>query len=187
MAIFADAVRPILDYAASHPIPTPYTPPVVETGILVGLTAGGGTLTFPGTTPANRSFITIGTKIYTFVTSTPGNEGEVLIGGSANAAATNLSYAINRNSGGGAGTGDGTLYKAAAANVNVSATNPVAKQVVCTARYLGAQYASKIITSASISPNSFGSWGLGVTTLTGGTDANLCNESSIDILIDIKP
>ena len=182
MAIFADAVRPILDYAASHPIPTPYTPPVVETGILVGLTAGGGTLTFSATTPADNSTITIGTKVYKFKTTLstgPQIEGEVLIGASSTTASQNLNAAINH------AAGFHLTYEVAVANSNVSSTNPASKIVIFTAKFLGTQYAAQIITIAGTSPNTFAGWI--AATLTGGTDANLCTEALLDILIDLKP
>lgn len=81
--------------------------------------AASGTLTSNNTNVSNNDTVTIGTKVYTFKTSLTPTEGEVLIGGSADASLLNLIRAINHT-----GTPD-TDYKVAAANTQVSAVSSV--------------------------------------------------------------
>jgi hypothetical protein len=78
--------------------------------------AADGTLTSDGTSPANNDTVTIGSQTYTFKTALTGAANEVLIGGSAAAALTNLKKAINNSGVPGTDYGTGTV-----ANASVSA------------------------------------------------------------------
>lgn len=90
-----------------------------------------GSITLSTAEPADGDTITIGTKTYTFQTSLTNVDGNILIGGSLTAAATNLFNAIN-NTGGGT---PGTDYAAAmTTNTSASATNPSAGVVDLTAK-----------------------------------------------------
>jgi hypothetical protein len=81
--------------------------------------AAVGTLTSDNTNVANNDTVVIGGKTYTFKSSLTPTEGEVLIGGSADASLLNLIRAINHT-----GT-PGTDYSCAAANTQVSAASSV--------------------------------------------------------------
>ena len=81
--------------------------------------AATGTLTSDNTNVADGETVTIGSKVYTFKTSLTPTEGQVLIGGSADASLLNLIGAINHT--GSPGTG----YSVAAANTSVSAAASV--------------------------------------------------------------
>ena len=173
---------PILDYALTHPVAV-YTPPApivpAANTIVIGLTAGGGTLTSDTTIPSDTTgTVTVGATIYVFKTTltvTPGVEGEVLIGGSATAAFNNLVKAINR-------TGvNGTDYWIAALNPNILAAGPYPTMTI-TARFNGTEYAASIATSASATSHM--AWSF--LRLTGGTDSVLCTEETVtvDIITD---
>lgn len=82
-------------------------------------TAGTVTLTSDNTNVANTETVTIGNKVYTFKTALTPTEGEVLIGGSADASLLNLINAINHT-----GTPN-TDYKCAAAHTQVTAASAV--------------------------------------------------------------
>jgi hypothetical protein len=84
------------------------------------LAAAGTSLTSNNTNVSDGDTVTIGEKVYTFKTSLTPTEGEVLIGGTADASLLNLIRAINHT-----GTPD-TDYKCAAANTTASADSAVA-------------------------------------------------------------
>jgi hypothetical protein len=84
-------------------------------GTPVNAVASIGTLTSDNTNVANNATVTIGTKVYTFKDTLTPAEGEVLIGGDADASLLNLINAINHT-----GTPD-TDYKCAAVHPLVSA------------------------------------------------------------------
>ena len=119
--------------------------------------AATNTLTSDATAPADGDIVTIGAKTYTLKTALTPTEGEVLIGGSAAAALTNLKSAINHT-----GVPD-TDYKCAAAHPTVSAGTITATTLVVTA--LTAGTAGNSLASTETSAHL--SWG--AATLTGGT------------------
>lgn len=80
-----------------------------------GAVAASAVLTSDNTNVANNATVTIGAKTYTFKTALTPAEGEVLIGGSADASLLNLKNAINHT-----GTPD-TDYKCAAVHPTVTA------------------------------------------------------------------
>lgn len=94
--------------------------------------AATGTLTSTGAIPADGDTVTLGSKTYTLKTTLTGVNGQVLIGGSAANALTNLYSAINLT-----GTA-GTDYAAATtANVSVEATAHTATTLSVSARAVG--------------------------------------------------
>src|ERR1035437_2667446 len=127
--------------------------------LVVASVAAHSTLTSNDTTPTAGDTVTIGDKVYTFVSPIGVTEGNVLLGASATASLTNLFNAINH------GTGSGTTYVAAAANAYVSATNPTADTVVLTALFSG-DVGNHVVTTTTISGPTL-SWPGG--TLNSGT------------------
>lgn len=118
--------------------------------------ASTGTLTSDNTNVANTETVTIGAKVYTFKTALTPTEGEVLIGADADASLLNLIRAINH------GATDGTNYKAAAANANVSAATAVTSHAfLLTAKAVGV--AGQVATTETSAHLAFGA-----ATLTGG-------------------
>lgn len=71
----------------------------------------------PSGNPANTNTITIGTRVYTFVTGTPSVDGQVKIGGTVALTLTNLVNAINKSGG-----TPGTDYFVSAADPIVGGT-----------------------------------------------------------------
>ena len=119
-----------------------------------------GTLTLGGV-PGDTQTVTIGAKVYTFQTVLTNVNGNVLIGATAAASATNLFNAINMTGGG----APGVDYAAATtANTDVVATNGVAAQVLATAIVAGTAANAKATTSTV----ALGTWS--AATLTGGVD-----------------
>lgn len=117
-----------------------------------------GTLTSDATAPANNSTVTIGGTTYTFKTAITAAAGDVLIGGSAAAALTNLKSAINHT-----GT-PGTDYAAATPiDPNVVAGTLTATTLFVTA-IVGNGAGNLIVTTQA--GTSHTTWG--ATTLTGG-------------------
>lgn len=98
--------------------------PAVTAGrIKIDVSAGGtkatGTLTSDNTNVSDADTVTIDAKVYTFKTALTPTEGQVLIGGSADASLLNLIRAINHT-----GT-PGTDYSCAAAHPTVTAAAAV--------------------------------------------------------------
>lgn len=81
-------------------------------------------LTSNNTNVSNNDTVTLGAKTYTFKTALTPTEGEVLIGGNADASLLNLIRAVNRT-----GTPD-TDYKCAAVHPTVSASASVTNHTV---------------------------------------------------------
>lgn len=105
-------------------LPPTYAPdqdPHMPQGIAVDiLSAAKAVLTSDNTNVADSATVTLGNKIYTFKTALTPLEGEVLIGGSADASLLNLIRAVNHT-----GTPD-TDYKCAAAHTQIIADAAVA-------------------------------------------------------------
>lgn len=126
-----------------------------------------GTLTSTGTAPSDGNTVTIGSTVYTFKTALTPTAFEVLIGGSAAAALTNLKSAINLT-----GT-PGTDYAAATTiHPTVTGTTLTATTLVVAAKTAGT--AGNAIATTEVSLQL--SWG--TATLTGGTDAGTVNKNS---------
>ena len=107
---------------------------MTDPGNPTGGTAATGTLTATGT-PAANATVKIGAQTYKLVTSLSGGgttANEVLIGGSAASALTNLKSAINRTAG--AGTKYGSLTTL---NLSVSAGALTLTQLMVTANVVG--------------------------------------------------
>ena len=81
-----------------------------------------GTLTSDGTAPANNDTVTVDTHVYTFKTTLTGAANEILIGGSASAALTNLKAAINGAAGAGSTYGTGTVAHTTVAASTLTST-----------------------------------------------------------------
>lgn len=130
---------------------------IAVTTVTVGTATG--TLTSNNTNVSANDTVTIGTKVYTFKSSLTPTEGEVLIGGSADASLLNLIRAINHT-----GTPD-TDYKCAAANADVSAASSVTSHAFAvTALVAGIDGA--VATTKATATTAVLSWG--AATLTGG-------------------
>lgn len=84
-------------------------------------TEASGLLTASGT-PANSDTVTIGSQVYTFVTSLSGSAYQVLIGASTSAALTNLAAAVNASSGSGTTYGTGTVINSLARSGTVTSS-----------------------------------------------------------------
>jgi len=109
----------------------PLTTPLVSLTFLAGVQATG-TLTSNNTTPSDGDTVTIDDKVYTARTTLTPLEGEVLIGGSADAFLLNLIRAINHS-----GTPN-TDYKCALPHPTVTAaTSVTAHAFAITARVPG--------------------------------------------------
>lgn len=117
-----------------------------------------GTLTSDNTNVANNDTVTIENKTYTFKTALTPTEGEVLIGGSADASLLNLIRAINHS-----GTPD-TDYKCAAAHTQVTAATSVTSHAFTVTSILSGTAPNAYATTET---SAHLSWG--ATTLTGGT------------------
>jgi hypothetical protein len=129
------------------------------------------TLISDNTAPADGDTVTIGTKVYTFKTALTPTEGEVLIGGSADASLLNLIRAINHT-----GTPN-TDYKCAAAHPLVTAAPAVtAHAFAVTAKTPGTGGNSIATTETSTHL----SWG--PATLTGGV-ADLLSAATVQIIL----
>jgi hypothetical protein len=129
---------------------------VAATGILTASAA-----------PADGDTVTIDTVTYTFRTALTPAEGEVLIGGTAATALTNLQSAINH-------TGNpGTDYSCAAAHPTVTATANTATTQAVAADTKGTS-GDSIVTTA-VSSNL--SWG--AATLASGVDGSLGKANEI--------
>lgn len=141
---------------------------------MVGSGAGSsasGTLTSTNVNVSNNDTVTIGTKVYTYKTSLTPTEGEVLIGGSADASLLNLINAINHT-----GTPD-TDYKCAAQNADVSAaTSVTAHAFAITARASGTAGNSIATTETAVTLSFTGSL------LTGGGSAVTFKAVPVGIL-----
>lgn len=120
--------------------------------------------------PANNETVTVGTTdgstaaAYTFKTALSGGTGnpyEVLIGATLLDTLENLVNAIIAGSGSGTTYGDGTV-----ANFDVTAEQLPINQIQATALYAGT--AGNAIAVSDTASN--GTWGSGVTTLSGGED-----------------
>jgi len=125
----------------------------------VGLTPGEATFTATGNM-ADGDVIVIGTRSYKFQTVLTAVDGHVLIGGTTAATLLNLVNAINDNGGG----TPGTDYSVTQSDPNVTATLASLTSVLV----------SDVNTNANSIPvayapfgSSHGSWGAGVTTLSG--------------------
>lgn len=94
------------------------TPGTIANGVGTAI-AATATLTSNNTNVSAADTVTIGGKVYTFVTPVGSTEGNVLIGADADASLLNLIRAINHT-----GTPD-VDYKCAAANANVTAATSV--------------------------------------------------------------
>jgi hypothetical protein len=121
--------------------------------------AATGTLTSTGTNVSNGDTVTINTTVYTFETSLSGTaNGQIHIGGSADASLLNLINAINHT-----GT-PGTDYVNAAVDPTVSAATSVTSHAfVVTALNSGAS-ANTVVTTKSAATLSWGG-----STLAGGS------------------
>lgn len=128
---------------------------------LVGNTAASGTLTSDNTNVADGATVTIDTKVYTFRTALTPTEGEVLIGGSADASLLNLIRAINHT-----GTPN-TDYKCAAAHPTVSAAASVTSHAFAITALTAGVGGNSIATTETSAHLSFGS-----ATLTSGATAD---------------
>lgn len=99
----------------------------------VNAVAATQTVTSDNTNVSNNDTVTVNGKSYTFKTSLTPAEGEVLIGGSADASLTNLAHAIN-----GTGGTAGTDYQVAAAHPTVGAGTVSSHVITLTALAKGA-------------------------------------------------
>lgn len=122
-----DTIQSAIVFSSGVPIDVTANASVSAGGLLVldvdtyKGTKASGTLTSDNTNVADGETVTIGPKVYTFkdTLTVPAVEGEVLIGGSADASLLNLINAINHT-----GT-PGTDYNCAAANTQVVAATSV--------------------------------------------------------------
>lgn len=129
----------------------------------VTLGTATGTLTSNAATPTDGDTITIGNKTYTLKTTLGTTEGQVLIGGSAANALSNLKKAINHDTGDGVHPAN-TKYYCAAAHTQVSGGALGATTLVVTA--LAAGLAGNVATTKVTATTAHLSWG--AATLTGG-------------------
>jgi hypothetical protein len=153
--------------AASAPL-TALGASILTYKTLVGTTASVGTLTSDNTNVSAGETVTIGFKVYTFRTSLVA-EGDVLIGGSADASLLNLINAINHT-----GT-PGTDYMCAGANVQVSAAVSVTAHAFAVTALVAGLAGNSIVsteTSAHLA------WG--AATLASGAGANAVGVLIID-------
>lgn len=120
-----------------------------------------GTLTSNNTNVSNNDTVTIGNKTYTFKTALTPTEGEVLIGGSADASLLNLIRAINHT-----GTPN-TDYKCAAAHTQVTAASAVTAHAFAITSIL-AGATGEYATTETATTLSFGA-----AKLTGGSSVKL--------------
>lgn len=116
-----------------------------------------GLLTSNNTDVSNNDTVTIGTKTYTFKTALTPTEGEVLIGGTADASLLNLIRAINHT-----GTPN-TDYKVAVANPDVTAAAAVTAHTFLVTSRLDGTASNSIVTTEVAATLSWGG-----TTLAGG-------------------
>jgi hypothetical protein len=126
-----------------------------------------GTLTSTGDAPSDGDQVTIDTKTYTFKTALTPTEGEVLIGGSAEAALTNLKSAINHT-----GTPN-TDYKCAAVHTTCWASTLTSTTLLVLAKADGTggnAYSTTTPTGTTLS------WG-GLTLSGGETYVETADES----------
>jgi len=112
-------------------------------GTPVGAVKATVTLTNDTTNVSNNDEVVLGDKTYTFKTTLTPSEGEVLIGGDADASLLNLIRAINHT-----GTPD-THYKCAAAHTQVSAAASVTAHSVLITSLLGGTDANDYETTTS--------------------------------------
>lgn len=135
------------------------------TGIYVKYTQTGdvaatGTLTSNNTNVSDADTVTIGSKVYTFKTALTPTEGEVLIGGSADASLLNLIRAINH-------TGTyGTDYYVSVANAQVSAASSVTSHTFAVTALSTGTAGNSIATTETAATLSWGA-----ATLASGVDA----------------
>jgi hypothetical protein len=129
-----------------------------------------GTLTSDNTNVSNNDTVTIGSKVYTFKTALTPTEGEVLIGGSADASLLNLIRAINHS-----GTPN-TDYKCAAADPLVTAATSVTAHAFAVTAILGGVAGNAY---ASTETSAHLSWG--GATLAGGSDTNTITATSAQV------
>lgn len=123
-------------------------------GLQTLLSKSTDTLTSDNTNVADGATVVIGNKIYTFKTALTPTEGEVLIGGSADASLLNLIRAINHS-----GTPD-TDYKVAAANPDVTAATAVTAHAFAVNLISGRAVNSSIALSETSAHLSWGGTGL---------------------------
>ena len=141
----------------------------VDGNVWIGTTVATGTLTLTANA-ANGETVTIGGKTYTFQTVLTNVNGNVLIGGTADASLANLIDAINL------GPTAGTDYAAATTlHPTVSAADGTGTTMVVTANATGSS--GNTITTTETSAN--GSWGSGA--LTGGSGSA---QTSVNNLLD---
>lgn len=114
--------------------------------------------------PTDGNTVTIDTKTYTFKTALSPAEGEVLIGGSATAALSNLNDAINHT-----GT-PGTDYSCAAAHPTVISALQTTETLVVNCRFTGAQGNTIVTSSVGATLN----WSFD--TLTGGAESDVAAQ-----------
>lgn len=125
----------------------------------VDAVAASSTLTSTNVNPGDTKAVTIGSKTYTFKTALTPTEGEVLIGGSADATLLNLINAINHT-----GTPD-TDYSCAAAHPTVSAASSVTSHAFAVTALTKGTAGNAIVTSDNSAELSFTG-----ATLAGGID-----------------
>jgi hypothetical protein len=135
-----------------------------------------GTLTSNNTNVSNADTVTVGGKTYTYKTALTPTEGEVLIGGSADASLLNLIRAINHT-----GTPD-TDYKCAAANANVSADAAVVAHAFKVHALVGGETGDAI---ASTKVAATLTWS--AATLTGGSSLSFKSVSSLSSMTGGAP
>jgi hypothetical protein len=132
-----------------------------------------GTLTSNNTNVSNNDTVTIGTKTYTFKTALTPTEGEVLIGGSADASLLNLIRAINHS-----GTA-GTDYSVAVANTQVTAATSVTSHTFAVTAIVGGTGGNSIASTETAATLSWGA-----TALAGGTNPT---AGQVRVYISVTP
>lgn len=161
-AAVAISLPDLVNLALTQETGLTWTPPVVLTQVAAAAcaatAAATGTLTSDNTNVSDGDTVTIGSKTYTFKTALTPTEGQVLIGGSADASLLNLIRAINHT-----GTPD-TDYKCAAANTQVSAAASVTSHA-----FVVTAITSGLAGNAIATTETSGHLSWGAAALTGGT------------------
>ena len=138
-------------------------------------TSAVGTLTLTGI-PGNTLTVTIGTKVYTFLTTLTQLDGSVLRGATASASIDNLIAAINQTG------GAGVLYGAPTVpHPSVIALVAAGDTMTALAKEIGTD-GNSIATTETLSN---GSWG--DTTLDGGSFGNAAQDNNFVITLPTSP
>lgn len=135
----------------------------------VGATYARNFLTSNGTNVSNGDTVTVGGKVYTFVTALTPTEGQVLIGSTQLNSLQNLIYAINH-------TGVPTVnYSCALPNAQVRAVSTIVSQVVTVVAVTSGSSQNSVVTTTT---STVLAWT--TTTLTGGTDSTAILPNPVD-------